>query len=123
MDIGKTLMFAGLSIAGGALSGVMTYGIYGAFRDSGKGPYASGAAAGAVGGAIGAVSLVALQLIAPGVFDPTANWETSNNMSGLTVQQMRGFRGFAIRELPRAMGMVTARQLGALSGVEVDMLN
>jgi len=105
-------------IAGGALSGMLTYGTYGTLRDKGYGPWSAGAGTGAIGGIIASGLAWVAATIAPGMLEqmkltnPTgysglagsvfqSDWAgimmqpsvagiVAQQLSGLSVQQIKG---------------------------------
>jgi hypothetical protein len=106
MEIGKNLIGLAVGIGAGAIAGLAGYGLYGTLREKGYTPLKAGAATGALNGAIGGVALMVL----------AAMDEGGETMAGYTVQQMKGV---TIAQLPKAMGLVAAKQL---SGIQAQVL-
>jgi hypothetical protein len=106
MEIGKSLIGLGIGIGAGAIAGLAGYGLYGVLREKGYTPLKAGATTGAINGAIGGVALMILAAL-------DTEGET---LAGFTVQQMKGV---TVSQLPKAMGMVAAKQL---SGIQTQVL-
>lgn len=105
MELGTKLMGVVISIGAGALSGLASFGIYGALRDRGYGAWKAGTATGAINAAIGVLAVLALSSMAPESVAP------AEQMSGFTVQRLRGL---TVTQLPKAMGLVAARRIGGV---------
>ena len=106
MDTGKNMIGLAVGIGAGTIAGLAGYGLYGTLRGKGYTPLKAGAATGALNGAIGGVALMVL----------AAMDDKGETMAGYTVQQMQGV---TIAQLPRAMGLVAAKQL---SGIQAQVL-
>lgn len=88
---------AAVVIGASALSGMLSFGTYGYFKDKGMSPWKAGAATGAISGLIGAVGFLGLGLGAK--FDA---WRT------------RGLAGLTIEEIPSSMAGLTISQLSGI---------
>ena len=103
------------SMGAGVIGGLVGYGTYGHFRDAGWSTWKAGAMTGLINGGVGAI-LAVIGITVGAAYLP----DKGGPVAGLTATQVRGLRGLALKELPRAMGMVTAQKL---SGLTVDMLS
>jgi hypothetical protein len=105
MEVGKSLIGLGVGIGAGAIAGLAGYGLYGVLRERGMTPLKAGASTGAINGAIGGIALMVL----------AAMDKEGQTMAGYTVQQMKGV---TVAQLPKAMGLVAAKQL---SGIQAQV--
>lgn len=102
MSIAPTLVH----VAAGALSGVLSFGLYGYFRDKKRwGYWKAGAAAGAVGAAIGSLGWLSQRY-----------FDGDSAMGGLTVEPLSGI---TIDSIPRSIAGLT---ISKLSGLQVNGL-
>lgn len=91
---------AAVLLIGGALSGLLSFGVYGKLRDRGWGAWKAGAVTGAIGGAMGA-----LALLVGGPF------RDKLNLSGLEIEPLNGL---TIDQVPQALTGLTIQRLSGL---------
>jgi len=107
-------------VAGGALSGLLTYGPYGALRERGWGPWKAGAGVGAIGGIIAGAVAWAGSSIFPGMLE-NMKLTNSTGYSGLAGSVFQSdWAGLTMQ--PSVSGIV-AQKLSGLSIQQLQGLN